>query len=179
MPPVVHGEEIAGLPSGAVGHEEPNAVVDQTLHLVGVHHGVDAPDIVGVGLDRLEAGVQRLAVAAGFLQPERRHRPHELGVGIVGVDLAKCSQRAIAQALGIAEEEVELMTEHEGEQIGRPVGPATRRVAVRLRSSRRPARRRSPRNGLVRARSSAICESVSDAVRTGPRSSGSVLIRLR
>ena len=83
MPPVVHGEQVSGLPSCAVGVEEPDALVDPTLHLVGVHHGVDAPHVVGVGLDRGEAGIQRLAVVTCFLEAERRHAADELGVRVV------------------------------------------------------------------------------------------------
>ena len=60
VPPVVHGEQVAGLPVRSIGREEANAVVDPALHLVGVHDGVDRPHVVGVGLDRREAGVECL-----------------------------------------------------------------------------------------------------------------------
>ena len=93
----MHGEHVPGLPAGLVRAEEGDAFVDPPLHLVGVHHGVDGPHVVGVRRDGGPAGVQRGAVVAGLLQAERRHAAHERGVRMLRVELAQGPQRTIAQ----------------------------------------------------------------------------------
>ena len=97
VPPVVHGEQVPGLPAGLVGAEEGDALVDPPLHLVGVHHGVDRPHVVGVCRDGCPAGVHRGAVVAGLLQAERSHPTHERSVRVLRVELAQGPQRTIAQ----------------------------------------------------------------------------------
>ena len=95
-------------------------VVDPALHLVGVHDGMDRPDVVGVGVDRGESGVEGLAVVAGLLEPEGGHAADERGVRMVVAELAQRPDRTIAEALGVAEEEVELVPEHQRKGVGRP-----------------------------------------------------------
>ena len=97
VPPVVHGEQVPGLPRGGVGAQEVDAVVDASLHLVRVHDGVDGPDVVGVGLHRAEPGGEGLAVVPGLLEPERGHPADERGVGVLGIDRPQRADRAVAQ----------------------------------------------------------------------------------
>ncbi len=52
VPGVVHVEEVAVLPVGRPFAHEPDAVGHTPGHFVGVHHRVDAPDVVAVALHR-------------------------------------------------------------------------------------------------------------------------------
>ena len=144
VPPVVDGEQVPGLPPGLVGAEEGDALVDPPLHLVGVHHRMDRPHVVGVRRDGGAAGVHRCAVVAGLLQAEGGHPPHERGVRMLRVELAQRPQRTIAQPDGVAGEEVELVTEHQREHVRRPLheqvveaAGRTAPVARRPRTDRR------------------------------------------
>jgi hypothetical protein len=58
---------------------------------------------------------------ACLFQPERCHAADEVDVWIVVGELAKHPQRPIAEVGRVAQEEVELMTEHECEHIGGPL----------------------------------------------------------
>ena len=116
----MHREEVPGLPGGVGRTQEANAGVHRAPHLVGVDDGVNGPHVVGVRGHGREAEIERLVVLTGFLQPERRHAPHESGVRMVA-ERRQRAARAVAQLVGGTDEEVELVHEHERQQIGRPL----------------------------------------------------------
>ncbi len=146
VPPVVHGEQIAALPTGAFTREERDSVVDPALHLIGVHHGVDRPHIVRVGADSGEAGVESLTVVPGLLETECCHSTHEVDVWIVGVELAQRPDRTVAKVLCIAQEEIELVPEHQRQHVGRPV--AQQLIEERCRAVPVAAEPRRDRRGM-------------------------------
>ena len=78
------------------------------------------PHVVGVGLDGGESGVEGAGIVAGLLETERGHAEHERRVRMLRIELAQRSDRAIAQTLGVAEEEVQLVPDHQREDVGRP-----------------------------------------------------------
>ncbi len=66
-----------------------------------------APHVVGVALDRGEADALGPVVVAGLFEPEGVHALHEPGVRVVGIEARQRAADAVAQVLGVADEEVE------------------------------------------------------------------------
>ena len=95
-----------------------------------------SPDVVGVALQGREARVLGLLVAPGLLETERLHAEHEALVRVVRIEGETGAADAVAQVRRVAEEEVELVTDEQGQQIG---GPARSSA-----SSRREAPCQSP-----------------------------------
>ena len=125
----------------AVGAQEADALVDAALHLVRVHDGVDGPHVVGVGLDGGEPGVERLAVVARLLQPERGHaRARTAHAGGRG------RARAGSGSAGRAGSGRRRRRSRAG---GRTSAPAGRSASAR--AGRRAARRRRPSRPAIQA----------------------------
>jgi hypothetical protein len=131
VPPVVHREEVAAAPVGDAALERVDPLGHPTTHLVGVGHGVDRPHVVPVGIERGHPGLLGRFVVAGLLEPEGLHAQHEAVVGVAG-DGRQGPSDAVPQVLRVAREEVELVAELEGEQIG---GPADQQVVEGIRGA--------------------------------------------
>ena len=111
--------------------EVPEALAETALHLEGVHDGVDAPDVLGVQLDRLPPDVLAPVVVTGLLETEGEHSEHERVVLFVRRPGREHAGDAVPQARGVAGEEVDLMADGEGERVERvPVGDLLQQLAA-------------------------------------------------
>ena len=57
---------------------------------------------------------------AGLLESEGLHAPDEGEMGVARIELGQAATRAVAQVAGVAQEEVELVPEGQGQQVGGP-----------------------------------------------------------
>ena len=120
MPPVVDGEQVAAAPVGFSAAQEADAVVDLALHLQGVHHGVNAPDVVGVALDRGEADARGPLVVAGLFEAEGVHAPHEPGVRMLGIEVRQRAADAVARFCASPTKKSSMWPISSAEHVGRP-----------------------------------------------------------
>ena len=121
MPPVVHREQVPGAPIADAVLHEANALVDPTLHLERVHDRVHRPDVVGIGRQRGETGGLRPGVQPELLETERLHAAHEAGMRVIWRQRADRASGTVTEVAGIAEEEVELVPDHQRQEVGRPL----------------------------------------------------------
>ena len=99
--------------------EEPDPVAEPSLHLVGVHDGVDAPNVLAIHLDRPQAGVLGAVVVPGLLEAEGVHAEDRAEVLVVLAPGGEGPADAIPEREGVGGEEVDLMPDRQGERVPR------------------------------------------------------------
>ena len=87
------------------------------------------PDVVGVHLERLQPRGLGRAVVTRLFEAEGLHATHETRVRMLRVQGGKRAAGSVAQVGRVADEEVELVTELQREQVGRPAQQESSRAA--------------------------------------------------
>ncbi len=119
MPPVVDVEEVARGPVADAAVEVRQPFAETTLHLECVHDGMNAPDVLGVALDSFTTDVLAAVVVTRLLEAKSEHPEHERVVLLVFGPGGQDAGNAVAQARGVAGEEVDLMTHGQREGVTR------------------------------------------------------------
>ena len=117
MPPVVDGEEVVRGPTLFVAAHPGDALVDPALHLEHVGDRVLGPRIARVQCHRLAPALLGPVIFAALLEAERVHAEKRVKVAIGVGPMRQHHGDTVAQAPGIAEQEIPQMGDLDRDEI--------------------------------------------------------------